>query len=59
MEGIEIELHETANGKRPFEIWIKDIKEIHTRAKILTRLDRLRLWKLRRLQNLTGRGLRA
>lgn len=59
MEGIEIELYETANGKRPFEIWIKDIKEIHTRAKVLTRLDRLRLWKLRRLQNLTRRGLRA
>ncbi|KIC74479.1 Uncharacterized protein DB42_BD00270 [Neochlamydia sp. EPS4] len=43
MEGIEIELYETVNGKQPFEIWIKDIKEIHTRAKILTRLDRLRL----------------
>src|ERR1700690_1823268 len=43
MDEIEIELYETANGKRPFEIWIKDIKEIHTRAKILTRLDRLKL----------------
>ena len=43
MEEIEIELYETANGKRPFEIWIKNIKEIHTRAKILTRLDRLKL----------------
>ena len=43
MEEIEIELYETANGKCPFEVWIKDIKEIHTRAKILTRLDRLKL----------------
>lgn len=42
MEEIEIELYETATGKRPFEIWIKEIKEIHTRAKILTRLDRLK-----------------
>lgn len=43
MNEIEIELYETAAGKRPFEIWIKEIKEIHTRAKILTRLDRLKL----------------
>jgi putative addiction module killer protein len=43
MEEIEIELYATATGKRPFEIWIKEIKEIHTRAKILTRLDRLKL----------------
>ena len=43
MEGIEIEIYETPTGKRPFEIWIKGIKEIHTRAKILTRLDRLKL----------------
>ena len=43
MDEIEIELYETATGKRPFEIWIKEIKEIHTRAKILTRLDRLKL----------------
>lgn len=43
MDEIEIELYETVNGKRPFEIWIKEIKEIHTRAKILTRLDRLKL----------------
>lgn len=30
MEEIEIELYETATGKRPFEIWFKDVKEIHT-----------------------------
>jgi hypothetical protein len=28
MDEIEIELYETATGKRPFEIWIKEIKEI-------------------------------
>jgi len=43
MEEVDIEIYEKTNGKRPFEIWIKDIKEIHTRAKILTRLDRLKL----------------
>ena len=43
MEDIVIEIYETATGKRPFEIWFKEIKEIHTRAKILTRLDRLKL----------------
>lgn len=43
MEEIEIEIYETSTGKRPFEIWFKGIKEIHTRAKILTRMDRLKL----------------
>ena len=40
---IDIEIYETPNGKRPFEAWIKDVREIHTRSKILTRLDRLKL----------------
>jgi putative addiction module killer protein len=43
MEEIDIEIYETPSGKRPFEIWVKEIKEIHTRAKIRTRLDRLKL----------------
>jgi putative addiction module killer protein len=40
---IQIEVYETLNGKRPFEEWVKDIRELHTRAKILTRIDRLKL----------------
>ncbi len=40
---IEIEIYETSSGKRPFVIWFEDLNEIHTRAKILTRLDRLKL----------------
>ncbi len=40
---MEIEIYETPSRKRPFEGWIQDIREIHTRAKILTRLDRLML----------------
>jgi putative addiction module killer protein len=43
MKEIELEIYETATGKCPFELWIKGINEIGTRAKILTRLDRLKL----------------
>ena len=43
MEEMEIEIYEASNGKRPFEIWIREIREVNTRAKILTRLDRLKL----------------
>ena len=27
MDEIDIEIYETANGKRPFESWIKEIKD--------------------------------
>lgn len=40
---MEIKVYETSSGKRPFEIWLKSIKEFHTKAKILTRLDRLKI----------------
>lgn len=40
---IEIEIYKTSIGKCPFESWFEDIREIHTRAKVLTRLDRLKL----------------
>ena len=40
---IEIEVYETVNGKRPFELWLKGLREIHTKAKIRVRLDRLRM----------------
>jgi len=40
---IDLKIYETSNGKRPFEEWVKDIREVHTRAKILTRIDRLRM----------------
>lgn len=43
MEELEIEIYETANGKRPFEIWFNGIKERYMRVQILTRLDRLKL----------------
>jgi len=39
----EIEIYETKAGKIPFSIWFNGLKEIHTRAKILTRIDRLKL----------------
>jgi putative addiction module killer protein len=43
MEEVEIDVYETAAGKRPFEIWFKGLKEVHTKARISIRLDRLRL----------------
>lgn len=43
MEEVKIEVYETATGKRPFEIWFKELKEVHTKARISMRLDRLRL----------------
>lgn len=39
---MEITIYETSSGKRPFDIWLNS-KERTTRAKILTRLDRLQL----------------
>ena len=40
---IELEIYRTSNGKCPFDAWFEGIREIHTRAKILTRLDRMKL----------------
>jgi putative addiction module killer protein len=40
---INVEIYETTTGKRPFEEWLKDMREPHTRAKILTRIDRLKM----------------
>lgn len=40
---IEIELYKTQTGQCPFDVWFDSLRELHTRAKILTRLDRLKL----------------
>ena len=40
---IDVEIYETTSGKRPCEEWCKDMREMHTRAKILTRIDRLKM----------------
>ena len=40
---MEIEIYKTFSGKCPFDAWFESIREIHTRAKILTKLDRLKL----------------
>lgn len=40
---IEIELYVTASGRCPFDDWFEEIREKNTRAKILTRLDRLKV----------------
>lgn len=33
MEEIEIVIYETRAGKRPFEIWLTGLKEVHTKAR--------------------------
>jgi|GEM_PF-2548898 len=46
---IEIELYETAYGHCPFDDWFESLRELHTRAKILTRLGSSKsreLWRL-------------
>lgn len=53
---IEIELYETASGVCPFDAWFESIREAHTRAKILTRLDRLKLGNFGDCKSL-GEGL--
>ncbi len=39
----ELEIYETKAQKAPFSIWFERVRETHTRAKILTRLDRLKI----------------
>jgi putative addiction module killer protein len=40
---IEIEIYETASGKRPFKEWVDDLREGHTQAKVWARIDRLKM----------------
>lgn len=40
---IKIEIFETDLGQCPFDAWFNNLREMHTRAKILTRIDRLKL----------------
>jgi len=40
---IDVEIYETRTGRCPFDIWFEGIRELNTRAKILSRLDRLKL----------------
>ena len=40
---IRLKIYQLISGKCPFNDWVEGIVELHTRAKILTRLDRLKL----------------
>lgn len=40
---MKIEVYKTASGKQPFNNWLNKIKETHTKARILSRIDRLKL----------------
>ena len=39
---IEIEIYEAPSGKRPFKIWFESIRDALTKAKVVSRLDRLK-----------------
>ncbi|MDN3508129.1 MAG: type II toxin-antitoxin system RelE/ParE family toxin [Simkaniaceae bacterium] len=43
---VEIELYTTQRGRCPFDEWFVSLREPLTKAKILTRLDRLKLGNL-------------
>ena len=40
---IDVEIYETAGGKRPFKEWVDDLREGLTQARIWTRIDRLKM----------------
>lgn len=40
---MELEFYVTSSGKNPFDEWFESIREVNTRSKIITRLERLRL----------------
>ena len=39
----DIEIYQGSRGRCPFDDWIHSIREIHTRSRIYTRLDRLKM----------------
>lgn len=39
----EVEIYETDNGKCPYSEWLEVLKDVSGRAKIRTRIDRLKL----------------
>ena len=43
MARIEIVQYQTCDGRVPFREWLHAIKDMHTRARIRTRIDRLQL----------------
>lgn len=53
---IEIEFYVAPNGCCPFEDWVNGIRDVKTKTKILTRLDRLRLGNFGDCKNL-GEGV--
>ena len=51
-----IEVYHLPNGKRPFEIWLQNLNDKKTIARILQRLDRIRLGNFGDCKNL-GAGV--
>jgi len=42
----ELEVYESSAGERPFEEWLRCLKDLRAKAKIRVRLDRVRLGNL-------------
>lgn len=42
----EIRIYETLDGKRPFIEWLRSLRDIKTKAKILRRIERIKIGNL-------------
>jgi putative addiction module killer protein len=51
---IELEIYEAPSGKRPFKIWFENIRDALTKAKVATRLDRLKQGNFGDCKNVGG-----
>ncbi|MBI3508029.1 MAG: type II toxin-antitoxin system RelE/ParE family toxin [Chlamydiia bacterium] len=54
---IEIEFYITSNGECPFDVWLEGIKDLKTKTKILTRLDRVRIGNFGDFKGGVGEGV--
>lgn len=43
---MDIQEYLTSDGRSPFDIWIRSLCDVHARARIRVRLDRVRLGNL-------------
>lgn len=41
-----VEVYETSDGKRPFTAWLNSLRDINAKAKIIKRIERIRLGNL-------------
>ena len=51
---IELEVYQTENGKVPFANWLKSLKDVKARAKVLTHLAKVRSGNLGDYKSISG-----